>query len=256
MVTDLCTQRLDSVIIQQVKDFIKADELEPALTDFFVTRNEAALQYTYAKILVGHLLNDWLPTNKFVFEKLIHLQNINYVEIKVSDSGDLLSVTEIDTSVPDFAYVRENLTTVSWLHQTLEGLNRIIIHQIRQFAPDLYTNYRNTFYDFINLKDYNIIAVDQEPLSKETEVKLKWNCKPAIAGYIISELIRAGYIEPPVRRGDLNLKELARICDQLFEFKDYKPGVDGWRNNVDQTRNELTEIPRAKLKLHDLDQLS
>lgn len=95
-----------------------------------------------------------------------------------------------------------------------------------------------------------------EPEPAEPGAKLTWNCKPAIAGFIISELIRAGYIDPPVRRGDLNLKELARTCNQIFDFKDFKPGVDGWRNNVDETRNELTAVPRAKLKLPERDQLS
>ncbi|MCK8493146.1 hypothetical protein M0L20_14850 [Spirosoma sp. RP8] len=98
-----------------------------------------------------------------------------------------------------------------------------------------------------------------ESTSATSKAKLVWNCKPAVAGYIISELIRAGYIDPPIANGDLNYAELGRICSQLFEFKKHKPSAEGWRKllNADVAgSNALPDYKRAKLKLPDIDQLT
>ncbi|CCH55888.1 hypothetical protein BN8_05185 [Fibrisoma limi BUZ 3] len=99
-------------------------------------------------------------------------------------------------------------------------------------------------------------STEKEPDNGVDKNKLIWNCKPAIAGFIISELIRAGYIEPPITNGELSLTKLANICNSSFRFTKYNPSPNSWRNVVDTERNTLSEANRTKLTLPDLDQLS
>jgi hypothetical protein len=91
-----------------------------------------------------------------------------------------------------------------------------------------------------------------------TNTVLKWNCSPAIAGYIISELIRAGYIEPPTTNGELSFAKLAGICSQIFDIqsKGKQTTLDYLKKVVNPESNSLPDTKRIKLKLPDLDQLT
>ena len=90
----------------------------------------------------------------------------------------------------------------------------------------------------------------------ESGARLTWSCKPAVAGYIISELIRAGYVEPPTTNGDLSYSKLADICNQIFKVAQHSPTRDSWRNVIDPNRNTLSEIKRAKIKLPDSSEIN
>ena len=91
--------------------------------------------------------------------------------------------------------------------------------------------------------------------STSSGVRLKLKCSPAIAGYIVSELIRGDYIEIPIRHGTINYTELGRICSQIFELPNqFKTSADGWRKVIDVDSiggNQLIDSKRAKLRLPD-----
>lgn len=101
-------------------------------------------------------------------------------------------------------------------------------------------------------------STNEEPEPIAPGVKLQWNCSPAIAGYIITELVRAGYIEPPKTHGELSYAKLAGICSQLFDIRsDGKPTtLDYLKKVVNPESNPLPDYKRAKLNLPDLDQLT
>lgn len=95
--------------------------------------------------------------------------------------------------------------------------------------------------------------------AKETNtlpgMRLKLKCSPAIAGFIVSELVRGDYIEIPLKHGTINYTELGRICSQIFELpSEYKITAVGWRKVIDVDSiggNQLINSKRAKLKLPD-----
>jgi hypothetical protein len=67
---------------------------------------------------------------------------------------------------------------------------------------------------------YNkIIELEAKDNSKEKLKKLKWNSSPSIFGYLFLELANKGYIEFPLRNGELNATGLAKQLFELFEIK-------------------------------------
>jgi hypothetical protein len=110
--------------------------------------------------------------------------------------------------------------------------------------------YFSLFSEDISLDATSLLILTPTPT---TSPKLKFKCKPAVAGYLISELIRQDYIEIPLHNGDINMTELGRICSQIFELPEgFKTNAEGWRKVLDvdnNTGNQLTDIKRAKLKL-------
>ena len=176
LLTNLCNEPINQDMIKQVMDFIRADELEPALTEFFVSRNETSLQATYAKNIVEELLSLWLPTNRSVFDNLSTLQDqkqsIQNIKSSLRDHNldirDLITDSETGTPIPINKYLDENITILNGWAQMLEHLNRRIIDLIRKFVPSLYTQYRGKFRKYISIRENEIILASQEVQPKET----------------------------------------------------------------------------------------
>ena len=95
----------------------------------------------------------------------------------------------------------------------------------------------------------------EQPQLIEPGEKLQWNCKPAVAGYIISELIRKGYIEPPVTHGELSYAKLGAICNELFTVANHTPTPESWRKVLNPESSTLSDHKRAKLSLPDSNDL-
>ena len=136
-------------------------------------------------------------------------------------------------------------------------LTQDVLDEVQEIF-DLYNSYgANTIVSFRNDKPV-IHAPIQESEPTEPGVKLKWKCSPAIAGYIISELIRTGYVEPPITNGELSYAKLAGICNQIFDIRsDGKlTTLDYLKKVVNPESNQLPDYKRAKLNLPDLDQLT
>jgi hypothetical protein len=51
----------------------------------------------------------------------------------------------------------------------------------------------------------------------EIAEKIKWNCSPAILGYLFNELVKQNFISPPLYNGETNLTGLAKLCWKYFE---------------------------------------
>ena len=101
--------------------------------------------------------------------------------------------------------------------------------------------------------------MQSQTVPTELGVKLTWTCNPATAGFIIAQLVRNGFIEPPAKNGNLNYAELGRICSQIFDFKDNNPTPESWRKvlNIDASGgNQLSRINRAKFTFPYKDDLA
>ncbi|WP_026629505.1 hypothetical protein [Dyadobacter alkalitolerans] len=77
--------------------------------------------------------------------------------------------------------------------------------------------------------------------------KLKWLCNTNVAGFVIRELMAKGYIEMPLRKGDLNLKAAAKMCMSVFDFEtDSQANLE---REMSETTNTLEEFRRQKIKI-------
>lgn len=106
---------------------------------------------------------------------------------------------------------------------------------------------------------YNVIrGIDtiQRKQSTEPNVKLQWTCKPAVAGYIITELIREGYLDPPTTNGELSYAKLGAICEQLFTVAGHSPTAESWRKALNPESNTMPDYKRIKLKMPPYSELS
>ncbi|MBO0937241.1 hypothetical protein J2I47_11850 [Fibrella sp. HMF5335] len=158
------------------------------------------------------------------------------------------------------------LDIIGYLHLIVDSLDDIRDFIASHFQKSLILSLNSTKFPFLtgivrySLLCDNEITTDledpEDATPKISNQKLQWTCKPAVAGYIISELIRAGYLAPPTTGGEMSLNKLAGICNQLFDFKDHAPTVGSWRNVIDPERNTLPDLKRAKLVFPDLDQLT
>jgi hypothetical protein len=92
-----------------------------------------------------------------------------------------------------------------------------------------------------------IIELEGNDNSKNTFKKIKWNSSPSIFGYIFLELAYKGYIEFPLRNGEINLTGLAKHLIEFFEIKSTKETIISEFNNKKQslsrTKKEKFLIP-------------
>jgi hypothetical protein len=80
----------------------------------------------------------------------------------------------------------------------------------------------------------------EEESSKED--KLTWIGKSSDLAYLIGEFCRKGYIEKPLRNGNINNTKLARQLLNSFNFKDEKPTNDGLRQYIIDTSSEFNRV--------------
>jgi hypothetical protein len=93
----------------------------------------------------------------------------------------------------------------------------------------------------------------EEGKSKLQFKKLKWNCKPAILGFLITELANKGFIEYPLHNGEINPTGLAKICFELFDCATTKDNLVKEFNQ--NGKNTLSEIKKIKFRIPELTDL-
>jgi hypothetical protein len=82
--------------------------------------------------------------------------------------------------------------------------------------------------------------------------RIKWKGSPALFGYIFSELVKNGFIDPPLFRGDPNYAGLAKLCFQYFNVNETT--IENLIKEMNPKKNSLSDTKRAKFpNLSDLD---
>ena len=98
-------------------------------------------------------------------------------------------------------------------------------------------------------KKKNEIQVSEIPV-KQGE-KIKWNGTPSQFGYLFLELVKNGFIEPPLYNGDPNYTGFARLCFQYFEINTTPGNLE---KEMNPNKNTLSDTKRLKFpNLSDLD---
>jgi hypothetical protein len=204
---------------------------EEEVKNNFLIANDAQ-RTNYIKLLKSKVLR--------LTEPIAHVEK--YLAILEEDikSGKIDSSTLIDDSYDNYSYVSSFTYAV---HMTLVDIEKVI----------------NTIEDNIKIFDSQSDLEPKHSEPTEPGAKLTWTCNPATAGFIIAQLVRNGFIEPPAKNGNLNYAELGRICSQIFDFKDNNPTPESWRKvlNIDASGgNQLSRINRAKFTFPYKDDLA
>lgn len=89
--------------------------------------------------------------------------------------------------------------------------------------------------------------------------KIKWKGSTALFGYLFLELIKYGYIEPPLRNGETNYSAFARLCYQYFEVSNKRGELTTLENlekELNPNKCSLSDTKRAKFTIPDLSDLA
>lgn len=96
---------------------------------------------------------------------------------------------------------------------------------------------------------------EDDPDTKKPDQKLKkitWKGTPSQFGYIILELVKHGFIDPPPYNTGPNFTGLARLC---FHYFDIKTTEDNLIKELNPYNNTLSDGKRAQFQIPDLSDL-
>jgi hypothetical protein len=96
-----------------------------------------------------------------------------------------------------------------------------------------------------------------EKLGTRSEVpklkKIKWNGTPSQFGYLFTELIKQGFIEPPLYNGEMNISGFSRLCWECFDINTTPQNLE---KECNPNKNDLSETKRAKFTIPNLSDLA
>ena len=92
---------------------------------------------------------------------------------------------------------------------------------------------------------------EEEEIVRKIE-KIKWKASPSIFGFLMNELVKHGYIEPPLRGGEYNFTGLAKLCCSYFEINSPLENVI---KELNPNKNALSDVKRAKFTIPELSDL-
>ncbi len=83
--------------------------------------------------------------------------------------------------------------------------------------------------------------------------KIKWNGSSEILGFLFLELVRKGYIDPPLFHGKPNFTGLSRLCGQYFEVGTTPGNLERVFN---EENNALTTWKRERFTIPPLSEIA
>ncbi len=102
-------------------------------------------------------------------------------------------------------------------------------------------------------QEINIKEQMYSPITLRKDInKIKWLGSPSIFGFLMTELVKRGYIEPPLRNGESNYAGFAKLCYQYFD-------IDTTQENLIKEMNPgkctLSDTKREKFTIPELSDL-
>jgi len=81
--------------------------------------------------------------------------------------------------------------------------------------------------------------------------KINWKGSPALFGYIFMEFVKNGFIDPPLRSGEMNYAGFAKLCFTHFNVNNTP--LENLIKEINPKKNTLSDTKRAKFpNLSDL----
>ena len=87
----------------------------------------------------------------------------------------------------------------------------------------------------------------------ETRDKIKWNGSPEILGFLFLELVRKGYIDPPLYHGKPNFTGFSKLVWQSFDINSTPGNLE---RALNESNNQLSDYKRDRLKLPLLSEIA
>jgi len=122
---------------------------------------------------------------------------------------------------------------------------------INKFNTKLSEGRRQNIADWIQARE-NELKDNLKPV--HAGEKIKWKGTPSQFGYLFLELVKQGFIEPPMRNGEYNYKGLARICYDYFDIEskpEKKTTPENLAKELNPESNRLSDTKRAKFTIPD-----
>lgn len=107
--------------------------------------------------------------------------------------------------------------------------------------------YENLCHIKENIDRYSLKPITSSSFATTELEKIKFNGGPALFGFIMTELIRQGYIDLPFVNGDTSFEKLAALCYERFEINGE---LSSLKKYMGGTKN-LSEAKVAKFNIPD-----
>jgi len=191
---------------------------------------------------------DWVKVNRvYSPTPLQELENLHqfYTEI----NNDLFEATE------EMLKLADHIHTLPTKESKLNCLNRELAY-LAQYSGDFEGSKEVEAYKRNYLKteiEYWEKYRDEPSSEQGANEKIKWLGTPAQFGYIMTELIGKGFVEPPLYNGEPNFSGLTRLCFQAFNI-DTTPG--NLKNEMNPKRNTLSDTKRQKFTIPNISDLA
>jgi len=99
---------------------------------------------------------------------------------------------------------------------------------------------------------------EMEKLTSGAEVptskKIEWKGSPALFGYLFTELIKKGYIEPELHNGEMSYQGTAKLFFNHFNVNNTT--FENLKNEMNPGKCKLSDTKRAKFTIPNLSDLA
>lgn len=132
------------------------------------------------------------------------------------------------------------------------GDKRSFLFFIQEMLPkfkQLTESRKNTVLAWLDEKRYEI---KNNLKSTHIDMKITWNGSPAQFGYLFLELVKHGFIEPPLYNGEMNYTGLSRLCNNYFDIETTSQNLT---KEMNPEKNTLSDTKRAKFTIPNLSDL-
>jgi hypothetical protein len=153
----------------------------------------------------------------------------------------------------DFLYFIETFLTTDPLEYTRpdyipdpDGTTTFIVYRRRLLDSPK----KQVLFEWLETKKKEI---QQSKISVKQDEKIKWNGTPSQFAYLFLELVKHGFIEPPLYNGEQNFTGLSRLCYQYFDIQT-TPG--NLIKEMNPEKNTLSDTKRAKFTIPDISDLA
>lgn len=130
----------------------------------------------------------------------------------------------------------------------------LVLEEVIKDNPVLDETREQTILEWITIqkKDY-IHSTPQNRHSLHSQNQVTWRGSPSQLGYLFLELVKAGFIEPPLYGGEYNYTGLAKFCFNNFKVNTTQENLIKEMNPL---KNTLSDTKRSKFTIPDLTDLA
>jgi len=183
-------------------------------------------------------------------KSLIEVYVKNHEHYKNVINQIYLKVSSLESAADKIKYLEDQIseTQIAILKREHENNQQDIIED--DSVLDEYIEIAKAVINYCKqlLKIYKEMDLEKELKALPTN-KIKWLASPSILGYVFIELINKGFVEMPLRNGEINYSEFARQLLGAFEFQTTQNTME---NACNPSKNKLSTTKRSKFKIPQL----